>query len=310
MAPIETACPAWVAADWGSTNLRLWLMSGEDTVIDRTSAPSGAAKLTAAEFEPVLRDLLSPVLATPRQTPLQVVTCGMVGAHQGWAEAAYLTVPTAPIDASKALVAPAKGLDLAVHILPGLQQVSPADVMRGEETQIAGLLATDPDFDGIACLPGTHNKWVRITGGKVLSFTTCITGELFALLSEHSVLCHSLDAGGFDLAAFETAAGEALQRPETLFTALFGIRASALVSGSGPGHGKARLSGLLIGAEIGAMRAVLADHRVVVIGATTIADNYLCVLQMAGLTASRIDAEQTTLRGLTAAYHAMKGQTV
>lgn len=305
----DIASTAWVAADWGSTNLRLWLMSAKDTVIDRISDPRGAAKLTSAEFESVLRDRLVPVLAQARQTPLHVVACGMVGARQGWAEAAYLTVPAAPIDTSKALIAPVKEPDLAVHILPGLQQVSPPDVMRGEETQIAGWLAIDPDFDGIVCLPGTHNKWARVTGGKVLSFTTCMTGELFALMSEQSVLRHSVNADAFDETAFDTAAREALHRPESLSTTLFGIRAGALVAGNSPDHGKARLSGLLIGTEIGAMRALLSDHPIAVIGARTISDNYLRVLQAAGLTAPQIDAEHATLSGLTAAYHAMKGQT-
>ncbi|XDA98866.1 2-dehydro-3-deoxygalactonokinase [Sulfitobacter sp. LCG007] len=301
---------AWVAADWGSTNLRLWLMSAGDTVIDRISDPRGAARLTAGAFEPVLRDLLAPAMAQPRETLLQVVACGMVGARQGWGEAAYLTVPTAPVCASKALIAPAGGSDLVVHILPGLQQSAPPDVMRGEETQIAGLLATDHGFNGIVCLPGTHSKWARVTRGKVQSFTTCMTGELFALLSENSVLRHSVGADALDRDVFEAAARESLVRPETLSTLLFGIRAGALLAGTGPDQGKARLSGLLIGAEIGAMRAVLADHPIAVIGEKAVSDSYLRVLRAAGLTATRIDAQDATLRGLSAAHHALKGQTV
>ena len=77
---------------------------------------------------------------------------------------------------------------LDVHILPGLSQAEPPDVMRGEETQIAGMLAATPDFDGLVCLPGTHTKWARVSEGRVTDFRTAMTGELFALVSGHSTL--------------------------------------------------------------------------------------------------------------------------
>ena len=104
-------------------------------------------------------------------------------------------------------------------VLPGLSQARPADVMRGEETQIAGLLAADPGFDGVACLPGTHTKWARVSAGEVVSFRTCMTGELFALLSERSVLRHAVGGEGFEEAAFAEALSDAIARPEALAAA-------------------------------------------------------------------------------------------
>ena len=111
-----------------------------------------------------------------------VLICGMAGARGGWAEAPYAAVPCAPGPASFAR-APTRDPRLAVRILPGLRQDTPADVMRGEETQLAGLLAAEPGFEGIACLPGTHTKWAHVSAGEVVSFASYMTGEIFALLA-------------------------------------------------------------------------------------------------------------------------------
>ncbi|WP_375258432.1 2-dehydro-3-deoxygalactonokinase [Citreimonas sp.] len=298
---------AWVAADWGSTNLRLWLLGETGEVIRAISDPRGAAELSGAGFEATLRELLAPVLAVKRSGPLEVIACGMLGARQGWAEAAYLRVPAPPVDMGRALVVPDTGADLRVRILPGLRQDDPPDVMRGEETQIGGLIAADPGYDGIVCLPGTHSKWARVTDGAVQSFATCMTGELFALLSDRSVLRHSVGKGAWDDASFDAAAAETLSRPERLTPALFGIRAGALLKNAGPAQGTARLSGLLIGAEIGAMRPVWSGLPVTVLGAKAISDSYARVLSVAGASVTLVDAEGATLRGLGAAYRQMKG---
>ena len=124
--------------------------------------------LEQAEFEPALLRLIDPWLG-PGKTP--VIACGMVGAKQGWAEAPYRPVPCKPGEATP--ITPTT-LDkrIALHILPGISQDSPADVMRGEETQVAGLLYENPQFDGIACLPGTHTKWVHISAEEIVSFRT------------------------------------------------------------------------------------------------------------------------------------------
>jgi phosphonate metabolism protein PhnN/1,5-bisphosphokinase (PRPP-forming) len=99
-------------------------------------------------------------------------------------------------------------LRLSVHVAPGLRQGKPADVMRGEETQIAGFLALNPNWDGVICLPGTHSKWVHISAGEVVSFQTFLTGEMFALLSQASVLRHGMQGDGWDDAAFDAMAAQ------------------------------------------------------------------------------------------------------
>ncbi len=132
---------------------------------------------------------------------------------------------------------------------PACQQDRPADVMRGEETQVAGVLALHPGFDGVICHPGTHSKWVQVSAGEVVSFQTYMTGEIFALLSTQSVLRHSL-AEGWDDAAFDAGVADALQSPEKFAARLFSLRAEFLLHGLTPAKARARLSGLLIGIEL------------------------------------------------------------
>ena len=179
MTGTEARYADWIAVDWGTTHLRAWAIRNGDPVAEATS-DSGMGQLNRTDFEPALLDLIEPWLGQDRMT---IVACGMVGSRQGWAEAPYAKVPVQP--ASDRLIRPeTRDQRLSVHILPGLRQDDPADVMRGEETQIAGYLAGNPGFDGVVCLPGTHTKWVQVSAGEVVSFRTFMTGELFSLLSK------------------------------------------------------------------------------------------------------------------------------
>ena len=171
--------------------------------------PAGAITLAPDGFEPALLALIGDWLADAGRT--DVIVCGMAGARGAWAEAAYARVPCPPGPAAFARP-PVRDPRLAVRILPGLRQDAPADVMRGEETQIAGLLAAEPGFDGVACLPGTHTKWVHVAAGEVVSFASYMTGEIFALLATRSVLRKTVAADGWSEADF-LAGGRGRPRP-------------------------------------------------------------------------------------------------
>lgn len=295
--------PAWVAADWGTSQLRLWLMDGADHVIEARRAPCGMGSLAPSEFEPALVDLLGDAL--PETGRLAVICCGMAGSRQGWAEARYRAAPCRPPSVEAATRAPTCDPRLAVHLLPGIQQESPADVMRGEETQIAGLLASEPGFDGIACLPGTHTKWVHLSAGEVVSFRTFMTGEIFALLSGRSVLRHAMAGEGWDDAAFADALDEAMSCPSNVAAKLFEIRAASLLEGLAPGAARARLSGLLIGIELAAARPFWLGQDVAILGESRIASAYAKALEGQGVPARRQDADAMTLAGLAAAWAAL-----
>lgn len=291
----------WVAVDWGSSNLRAWRMEG-DEVTNEAEAPAGAISLDPPAFEPALLEVISPWLTDGIVT--DILVCGMAGARGGWQEAAYAAVPCPPVPSDFAQVR-TRDPRLSVHILPGLSQDSPADVLRGEETQLAGLLATEPRFDGVACLPGTHTKWVRLSAGEVVSFASYMTGELFSLLATRSVLRKTVGGDGWSAPDFIEAVDETLSRPEGMAARLFRLRAEALLHDLPPERARARLSGLLVGAELAGARPYWLGADVVIIGADHLAQAYRAALAHAGLSARLLDATAMTQRGLAAARAAL-----
>lgn len=298
------AKPFWIAVDWGTSHLRAWAMSRDDNLLEMRQSADGMGRLERDAFEGALLELVGDWLESDRTT--DVVACGMVGARQGWAEAAYRAVPCAPAG-SDALVVTGTDNRIRVSILPGLMQDDPADVMRGEETQIAGYLAQHPDFAGLICLPGTHSKWARIEKGQILSFSTFMTGEMFALLSGQSVLRHSIAAEGWDAEGFALAINESLNQPETAVAGLFRLRAEALLHGLAPETARTRLSGLVLGMELAATRAKWQDSPVVIIGAEGLGGRYRDALHLAGGHATLAEGDAMTLAGLVSAYRQLRG---
>ncbi|NSX54116.1 2-dehydro-3-deoxygalactonokinase [Parasulfitobacter algicola] len=295
----DKSYPDWFAVDWGTSNLRVWAMTASGTVLDQAVSDQGMGKLTRDRFEPALLDLIGDWLG-PNKTP--VIACGMVGARQGWVEAPYQTTPCKPFVNQLTAVNFLQDPRLQVYVIPGVCQKDPADVMRGEETQIAGFLSLNKNWDGVICLPGTHTKWVQISADEIISFKTFLTGELFDLLTHHSVLRHSIDTDGWDDDAFQTAVSEAISRPEAIAARLFSIRADDLLHDRAPSQACAYLSGLLIGAELAASRPYWLGQQIAIIGGSTIAKHYADALQAQGAFATVTDAPRMTLAGLSAAY--------
>lgn len=298
----DTITPDWIAADWGTSNLRVWAMSASGDILAEASSDQGMGKLDRAGFEPALRDVAGKWI----NGPMTVVACGMVGARQGWAEAKYDRVPC-PAATTGFTKVPTDDPDLSVHIIPGISQNSPADVMRGEETQIAGFLSRNPNWDGIICLPGSHTKWVHVSADEIVSFQTYMTGELFAAISGHTVLKHSVDSIGWDDSVFETAVSETISRPEKLAANLFSLRADGLLHNMTNEAARSRLSGLLIGAELAGARPYWLGQQIAVIGAGDIAGLYVKALGLQGAPATQVQGDSVTLAGLIAAYRRLKG---
>ncbi|WP_120631274.1 2-dehydro-3-deoxygalactonokinase [Ruegeria sp. EL01] len=293
----------WIAVDWGTSHLRIWAMQGE-TAMDQAQSNSGMARLAKGGFQAALLDLIEGWLGS---APLDVMACGMVGARQGWVEAPYSAVPSTPVPTVPIRV-PNTDPRIRAFVVPGLKQINPPDVMRGEETQIAGFLATRPNWDGVVCLPGTHTKWVQISAGEVVSFRTFMTGELFDLLRGQSVLKHSVGEG-WDDGAFADAVSDTLSKPEQLAARLFGLRAADLLQGQDAGIARAKLSGTLIGAELAATRPYWLGQQLAIIGADEVSNIYAKALQQQGAFVETADATQTTLVGLSLARNLTR-QTV
>jgi 2-dehydro-3-deoxygalactonokinase len=299
---MATVSPDWIAVDWGTSNVRAWAMSAWGTVLAESGSDKGMGKLSRDGFEPALLDLIRDWT----DGPATVIACGMVGARQGWFEAPYAHTPC-PATPVGFISAPTTVPDLNVHIIPGIAQDQPADVMRGEETQIAGFLALNPGWDGVLCLPGTHTKWVQVSAGEVVRFQTFMTGELFATISKETVLRHTVGAEGWDDDAFNAALSDTISKPERLAARLFTLRAEHLLHGLSPSTARARLSGLLIGAELAASRPYWLGQQIGVIGAGTVARLYVNALAQQSAPATMANGAAVTLAGLSAAYRRLKG---
>ncbi len=284
-------------ADWGTSNVRVWLLDKDGAVLGERRSPDGMAS-AAGRYEAVLDTHLS-ALGAPDACP--VVVCGMAGARPGWVEAGYLDVP-ARLDALARTAVRVPDANRGVWILPGMAQraADAPDVMRGEETQLAGA--------GLGagrhrvCLPGTHSKWVDVSDGAVTGFATAMTGELYALMAAHSILRHAVDGAQADPGsqAFESGLRRGLGEPATLPTHLFRIRAAGLLLGETPQEAASSLSGLLIGVEI-ASAGVSSGDRVTLIASGTLADLYRRALTLAGAAVRVVDADAAVVAGLHAA---------
>lgn len=299
----------WIAADWGTTQLRLWAMTGEGIALAEARLPRGMGSLVPTDYEDVLAAAIADWRAKDQVIP--VLVCGMAGARSGWREAPYLEAPCSLSDiAGRAIQVPTEGA-LDVRILPGVSLARDGrfDVMRGEETQLLGLIDAEPTFAGIACLPGTHAKWARLADGRLLTFTTFMTGEVFSLLAERSVLRHTVGGSedGWDEAAFAQGVEQGLAAPERLTASLFTLRAEGLVAGTAAPVLRARLSGLLIGVEIAAATAEIdAGAPVAVIGSGRLGALYARALAIAGLPAQAHSGEALARAGLVAARRSLQ----
>ncbi|TDH37636.1 2-dehydro-3-deoxygalactonokinase [Pseudohoeflea suaedae] len=297
----------WIAVDWGTTSLRAWAVAADGSVIAQASSDKGMGKIGRADYEPALLELVGPWIEGASGS-IPVIVCGMAGARQGWKEAAYRSVPCQPV-AGEALT-PVETADrrLTVGIVPGLCQAKPEDVMRGEETQLAGLLAGRAIEDASVCLPGTHSKWVSIDAGRVARFTTVMTGELFALIGGQSILRHSVGGSGDREPGpgFLDAVDQAIADPASLTSSLFSIRARSLLAEASPEDGSDILSGLLIGTEIAACRPYWQDRPVHLIGAGPLVARYAAALQRAGARTIVEDGSGLTLAGLARVRAGMK----
>ena len=299
--------PAYVAVDWGTSSFRLWLIGNDGSVLAERRSGEGMTTAVRSGFSDVLESHLA-AIAAPAGLP--VLVCGMAGAKQGWIEAGYLDTPAALADIPAAAVR-IPGVAADIRILPGLAQrdaVAP-DVMRGEETQLLGAAAELGAGDHLICMPGTHSKWVRLSGGKVTGFSTFMTGELFEAIARNTILSHAIaDAGAItgDNDAFRAAVVRMVANPALATSQIFSVRAGSLIAGLSPADAKARLSGTLIGLEIaGALSLVAAGTPVSLVVSGGLGALYKDALAAAGNSPSIIDADAAVRNGLAVGARAL-----
>lgn len=288
---------ALLAIDWGTSSIRAYAMDRQGRIRDARSAPLGVQRVANGEFAQALQTLCGGEV--PEGVPL--IACGMIGSRQGWIEAPYCACP-ADFGAVAAGLTRVPGTALA--IVPGLichDDDGIADVMRGEETQILGVLPDGAQTRQVVLLPGTHSKWAIIGPDGIEAFSTFMTGELYALLVEHSILGR-LSTPGSDDEALARGVRHSLRGGAGLTHDLFSARTLALTDQLAPSGVGDYLSGLMLGAEIAAARRWLdrmrlATTRLTLVGAQALVKKYRAALAIAGIDAE-IGADDAAARGL------------
>jgi 2-dehydro-3-deoxygalactonokinase len=242
-----------IVADWGTTNLRAWALDAEGSVADRRDSPHGLLAVERGRFTEVLAEVASDWLSSSPSRRMPVVLSGMVGSKLGWKEVPYLALPVALDELALHLAPVESSLHAAVRIVPGVKRddLKQPDVMRGEETQIFGALHILKGQDGVFVLPGTHSKWAIVEKGKLISFRTYMTGEVYGLLRRSGTLSQLMEGERHDEAAFtEGVTRGASADAGGLLHRLFSVRTLGLLDQMPRANLASYLSGLLIGAEV------------------------------------------------------------
>ena len=280
----------FIGVDWGTTNRRAYLLDGSGKCTDEFEDSKGVLSIPADGFPGAVAEIRHRLGGHP------MLLAGMIGSNRGWKEAPYVPCPAGIDDDAAKLVWAGE----REAIVPGVSYLSDsrADVMRGEEVQLAGAVAAGLlDPDGLVCHPGTHNKWVTLRKGCIHNFRTVMTGEIFSLLKDHSILSDLLQTEVADNAVFRSAAHFAIFH-EALPAELFGVRAGVLLGQAKAQDAACHTSGLLIGTDVRIGLAAPSAAMVVVMGRPELTRLYAAALEEAGRKTVELDGERCFLAGI------------
>jgi 2-dehydro-3-deoxygalactonokinase len=284
-----------IAVDWGTTRLRARLIDPAGAVLAEKTSNDGIGPLNGSGHDAAFEALAAPWPKLP------AIMTGMVGSRQGWREAAYVPCPADATALAAAMTRFTTAAGREIAIIPGLR-VGDTNVMRGEETQIVGLVDAEPGFSGTVVLPGTHSKWVRVDRDAAADFASFMSGEVFALLARQSLLRHSVsdpDTMGDVSGSADFRAGVEYARAVPFAATLFTVRVRQLLTGTTPEANLAYLSGLVIGGEIASATVMgLARGPLRIIAAGPLARAYEAALSVFGLAAEVRDGDAMALAGL------------
>jgi 2-dehydro-3-deoxygalactonokinase len=293
--------PALIAIDWGSSSFRAYLVSPNGQILDEVASGDGIGSVAAGAYPATLKRLIGRWLDADPSVP--VLASGMVGSRHGWREAPYVPLPAGPRDVASHL-AEVEADGRRVVLAPGLSFVDEAgapDVIRGEETEIFGVAASGAR---LIVLPGSHSKWARVEGDRVVAFKTFVTGELFAALRDHTIAGAFARAApakspgrAFELGVQRAGSAAARQGRSGLLGLLFGARSLPLMGGLAEDDAGEYLSGLLIGAEIEEGRRLYPADEPHLAGAEPLVMRYLKAFEALDVSA-RAAPPRAAARGL------------
>jgi len=303
----------FVAGDWGTSHLRLFLCDARGAVLDSVTGPGVAQVKTA--FPEVFESLLAPWEKIRGRLP--AVLCGMVGSSIGWTSAPYVACPTIPGKIMEGCTSLRSGL---VAVVPGLScenRLRAPDFIRGEETQVLGALSLEPALRHgrkLLCLPGTHTKWLVLEDGVIREFLSAPTGEVFGVLRDHSVLVRDASRAeqAIGATAFEAAVKRYRESPGAqVLHRLFECRSRVLNGDMEARDGAAFLSGLLIASDVEGALGLFADaiaEGIVLVGAPQLTQLYAGALSQYGHDSQRLDGVPASLAGLTRVHQFLTSQ--
>ena len=293
-----SAALALIGLDWGSTHVRAFAFDARGEIIDRAQSNAGALTLKSPQqFDHALTELVGDWARQHPAAPL--IACGMVGAKLGWREAGYVALGVGESQVAalaNSIVQIDTSLGRQLTIIPGIKSDEP-DVMRGEETQLAGSGIAD----GLCVLPGTHCKWVQMKAARVASFATFYTGEMNAIIRDHSSVGALIKSAPDvdDVAAFETGLNYARAGAATWLHDLFVLRASVVTGERSEAFVSTALAGWLLGCEITAALSMYPETRsVALIASDALVPWYQRAARAFGVACDALNAEQVTARGL------------
>jgi len=288
-----------VAVDWGSSSLRAALLDERGAVLQMRASDDGMLKVERSGFDAVFETEFGDWMDVPGTRCLMA---GMVGSRQGWVEADYVACPCSRDDFVARLkpVGEASSKRREIAIVPGASCVVDGvpDVLRGEEVKAIGVLDLLGADSANVVSPGTHSKWMTLERGRLVRFSTAMTGELFALLRQHSILGRGMPPEGNDAldgAAFDDGVRRALDGRGLLQTA-FGVRTRSLFGELAAKSLASYLSGLVIGEELRG-RPLAGVRSVALVGAPALTERYARALAMCRVDA-RVFDEAAVWRGL------------
>jgi 2-dehydro-3-deoxygalactonokinase len=277
-----------IGIDWGTTSFRAFRIARDGSIRDRRASPRGILNVPDNRFGETLREEIGPWLAAGDD---HVLLSGMIGSRQGWKEAPYLACPAGAPEIAAALTE--IPFDWGqVKLVPGLATEDAAgvpEVMRGEETQIVGCLPAIGG-SGLACLPGSHSKWAHVEAGRIIGFTTHLTGEAFAALRGHTILARMMHDGATDPTVFDQGVARSGDA-DGLLHHVFGARTLALTGRMAESATASYLSGILIGHEVRAALGAQRDTVVEVIGTLELTALYARAIAACGCYAERRDGD-------------------
>jgi len=284
-----------IALDWGTTRARAFLISETGAVLERRIADRGIQSVPAGGYPEAFAELAGDFLKAAPDAA--IVLAGMVGSRNGWIEARYVPCPASPAEIAAAAIKAELDAATTATILPGLSYDDGAfDVMRGEETLIVGLGLTD----GIACLPGTHSKWAEIKQGRITRFASFMTGEIYGLLRNDSILARLAEAPSEADTVEGAARGRAAAgRPGGLLNTAFAARTEVLAGRMQGGAVGPYLSALLVGQEIAGAEALFGKGQTIhLVADGALAESYGAGLQARGHAIQLISPEAAFVAGV------------